>query len=646
MTNSAAGPSSLSEVANRDPGAGGDAGFVVEDDESAICDPDTDQDSDYSNNTKGSKSYGKRKRAKRNKAPGQLPSVKKRRGTRGCLQDLLDMNVDVLHEIFGYLDPLDLLHLARTCKMTRKFLMSRKSWPIWKAARSNIIPKLPECPDDLSEPQYASLAFEKHCHFCLRNLKGIKTVWAARFRICTRCMDGRFLPIVGRVDRNRSGMEELISLRPRLLVSGILEQQWERDYEAAENKEKWLEKEIAKRKEILMHSIRCEMWYQNYEDCLLDQRIAMLCNRAKLVEDRLAQMGWEEEISHMRENNCSLISQNVFLMMACQKNLTESGEPLVFLNFVSANSSSVIQALLPILERTLESYRKERLTDILFDVLSSRIPILEELVDEYRSTIRPDAVALDIGDIFNHPEVLDFMINSKDLQDLSHLDPIRAKLPVILQQLQDGIEDELVTMVEASCGEKHGLERTALLSLATTVFDCGMCCDIRYPRILVHKGAYEPTVPFNLSVFSAELNKTPWNASGQITFNTWAHEILEEVVTLSGFDPATTSFSRMEEADPIFECHDCNNPHLGRFMLQWSAVAQLIRVRMGEVVARQRADYMYLGMACTRCHVKGNSVSLRTHVMSEHGISDPSEEAGDFVVALDSPDLRRTCWIG
>ncbi|KAF8188367.1 hypothetical protein BJ912DRAFT_400491 [Pholiota molesta] len=68
-------------------------------------------------------------------------------------------------------------------------LTSRSSTSVWKAARANIVPAMPDCPDDLSEPQYAVLMFGKGCHHCGRNLASIRTVWLARRRICKRCID-------------------------------------------------------------------------------------------------------------------------------------------------------------------------------------------------------------------------------------------------------------------------------------------------------------------------------------------------------------------------------------------------------------------------------------------------------------------------
>ena len=65
-------------------------------------------------------------------------------------------------QIFGHLKPLDLLHLARTTKDLRAILMKRSSISVWKQARSQF-DNLPDCPDDLSEPQYAELSFGKAC---------------------------------------------------------------------------------------------------------------------------------------------------------------------------------------------------------------------------------------------------------------------------------------------------------------------------------------------------------------------------------------------------------------------------------------------------------------------------------------------------
>ena len=66
-------------------------------------------------------------------------------------------------QISAYLEPLDVLRLARSTRGLNNMLMSRNSRPIWRTARS-YYPDLPDCPPDLSEPQYARLLFERDCH--------------------------------------------------------------------------------------------------------------------------------------------------------------------------------------------------------------------------------------------------------------------------------------------------------------------------------------------------------------------------------------------------------------------------------------------------------------------------------------------------
>lgn len=70
--------------------------------------------------------------------------------------------------------PMDLLNLARTTKVFRRFLMARSAAPLWKTARLND-KGLPECPPHLSEPAYANLAFDTHCHVRFILCHGVST---------------------------------------------------------------------------------------------------------------------------------------------------------------------------------------------------------------------------------------------------------------------------------------------------------------------------------------------------------------------------------------------------------------------------------------------------------------------------------------
>lgn len=70
---------------------------------------------------------------------------------------------DRFQKICSYLRPADLLHIVVTSRRLRSFFLSRRSELTWITARRNHYPTLPECPEAMSEPQYAALLFGPYC---------------------------------------------------------------------------------------------------------------------------------------------------------------------------------------------------------------------------------------------------------------------------------------------------------------------------------------------------------------------------------------------------------------------------------------------------------------------------------------------------
>lgn len=113
---------------------------------------------------------GDQPRKKRQKQVAVKPAVEKattyRKPRRGKLRDLPEMPLDILFEVFAHLLPLDILHLARTSKALRNILMRRSAVCIWRSAfsnRSRLPLPPPPRPEDVTEPQWASLLFDTHC---------------------------------------------------------------------------------------------------------------------------------------------------------------------------------------------------------------------------------------------------------------------------------------------------------------------------------------------------------------------------------------------------------------------------------------------------------------------------------------------------
>ncbi|KAH8115068.1 hypothetical protein DFH11DRAFT_143824 [Phellopilus nigrolimitatus] len=156
--------------------------------------PDSDSDSDGSE----AKQHARpKKRVKTKKEcqgtdddkEGHTPVVvAKARNPRRKLSRLammMSMPIDVFCEIARHLGPHDLLRMARTSKALRNLLMTKDSKSIWRAAEDSV--GLPECPLDLSSPQYASFIFDAFCTHCF-HVKAYKHLTPLRIRLCKKCM--------------------------------------------------------------------------------------------------------------------------------------------------------------------------------------------------------------------------------------------------------------------------------------------------------------------------------------------------------------------------------------------------------------------------------------------------------------------------
>ncbi|KAF9015800.1 hypothetical protein BDZ89DRAFT_435482 [Hymenopellis radicata] len=97
-----------------------------------------DEDDDYGDEV-GLDRETKQQRVKGKKPASSTTATSqvgpKRRGMRGILQKMTDTPLDVLFEIFSYLEPLDLLRMSRTTKDLRQLLMSRSTAFVWERAR-------------------------------------------------------------------------------------------------------------------------------------------------------------------------------------------------------------------------------------------------------------------------------------------------------------------------------------------------------------------------------------------------------------------------------------------------------------------------------------------------------------------------------
>ena len=83
--------------------------------------------------------------------------------------------VTVFSQIASYLRPRDLLNLSRSSKHVRAVFLHRSSLAVWKRVLRKA--GLPECPDDLVEPQYTSLVFDTNICMVILDAR-ISCLWA------------------------------------------------------------------------------------------------------------------------------------------------------------------------------------------------------------------------------------------------------------------------------------------------------------------------------------------------------------------------------------------------------------------------------------------------------------------------------------
>ncbi|KZV95929.1 hypothetical protein EXIGLDRAFT_747896 [Exidia glandulosa HHB12029] len=129
-------------------------------------------------------------------APGPLSKQAKKRARRLAAQaqavqddffDILRLSPEILDSILSYAHPGALVRLIWTCKRFASQLLSRKSAPIWTAARIYGAESVPICPEDVSELRWAYLLFgPSECYTC-EEMGVRKIVFAFRRRVCPKC---------------------------------------------------------------------------------------------------------------------------------------------------------------------------------------------------------------------------------------------------------------------------------------------------------------------------------------------------------------------------------------------------------------------------------------------------------------------------
>ncbi|GAW06805.1 hypothetical protein LENED_008754 [Lentinula edodes] len=275
---------------------------------------DGPENSDDDDNYRNESNYTqfKRNKRRRTKMPDEFRGV---RGKLGLLEKLArDVPLDIMFEIFCYLEPNDLINLARTTRDLRGILMSKSSELIWRTARSNL-DGLPPLPKDLSEPQYADLLFCTHCYFCSKKGACEPPFWSFRTRCCRACAVQTF-PQLYNLKRTQPRDYRDANILPREVISPVtrigrksttvrhighlaLAQRLRAEYDALSKEEDidiWIALKMEEQEAVREHGRLCQEWYvtmlENRQEELLEERKQMIFKKLK-------EIGLREEVEIM-----------------------------------------------------------------------------------------------------------------------------------------------------------------------------------------------------------------------------------------------------------------------------------------------------------------------------------------------------------
>ncbi|OBZ71446.1 hypothetical protein A0H81_08517 [Grifola frondosa] len=393
---------------------------------------------------------------------------------RGGLKDIANMPLDIVFEIFMYLDPSDLLHLARTSKDLRTILMNRSSEYVWKASRQQAR-NLPERPPFLSEPAFANLLFSPHCHKCLQgNIR--KVEWDFFVRYCKKCSEKTITHKCG-----VEAMQLCPDLHPRHVLTSLRDQgmfyhvtevkdllrSWRKfsDYEKAA----FVKKQKLHVEELRRYASLLRTWDTDKSRQRADELADIKNERLKMIKEYLRKEGWGPELDFWgRDTDRKLLSHEVVRKAV---KLTERNWP------------KVRDTLTPLVEET----RERRLKEERETALKSRLYILRNMIIDYKKET-PRTVETEFLPRFAEfafmPEfkaLIDVPSSTKVTLDIFL--PLRASMPKFIARWQADSKAKLAAIVD----KRIGISKDPL-NLAIAVFTCSSCKRLlRYPEVVAHR---------------------------------------------------------------------------------------------------------------------------------------------------------------
>ncbi|KAK7449719.1 hypothetical protein VKT23_013194 [Stygiomarasmius scandens] len=548
---------------------------------------DSDESGTVSRTRKRKRGGGASARSRNGKVVAVDQKFKKVRGKLGLLQRIVtDMPLDVIFEIFLYLEPLDILRLSRTSRDLRDLLTSRSSEYIWRTARLNV-EGLPPLPPDLNEMQYANLAFDNFCHACGHHPCD-NILWDCRLRSCLKCVSTllddsneilveyptvhfsvlqSLVPNFSYRDNRRNGRQQRLyssDAYRRLLAAyqqlpkvenseGIVK--LDEDQRIA-----WFESMEAERNDHLQHVALCEAWVREQRSDRVNELEEIRRQRRKQIETRLRDLGWGPELE-----------------------ILQYSSDFAFHKTVKQTAKLTDRGWAKIAPALIEMMQGERAKRLRCDTLQARFINLKERYEQYildqgleESGYPP------FGDIIAS-EMFQAVIWDTPLDEAIADDAFDEGFTKMQEFIERWIEQKTQVLLQMIRETSPDVAKDSLRS-ASTVLCCRNCGDyLWYPRIFNHPCQSQHSYwhcsdphfdPY--SHFGA-----PWNTNIAVhrglVFPSKASQIMKTVLQVCGL-PIDATIRDLDSLNPLFECKTCtDDPYQptagsGRVFLRWPKV--------------------------------------------------------------------------
>ncbi|KAJ7219575.1 hypothetical protein GGX14DRAFT_355645 [Mycena pura] len=576
---------------------------------------------------------------------------------RGQLKMLPDMPLDILFEIFGHLEPPDVLGLSRTTKALRNILMSRSAISIWKSAFKND-PDLPEVPNGLNEPQYANLAFSPHCHTCFASGEH-NILWAFQVRLCEKCMKGRFDGSPTVLKKYPDVLNNAHLLRSALVGMRHYEEVAEINKQLVEFKkgDSKLEEFVSARKAFVeeTHQVRLSKFVLKFSNRAQGSGLLRAARKERLLQEardrrkeaRLGDLGYSDEVEYLNTTRPLILNEHPLVV---------SGNILTDQEW-NTMKSQLVRLMQGVTEKMQRKKRKL--------LLKNRKRLMLSVLKEYMQGRPLDEINPRAVDIFCSMPRIKAMIEDPSTDAYTTEDNFRivlTDLPELCEQWRESKIRVLLALLPD--GNDHN---SGVLFRATTFFRCADCSEpIGYPRVLAHVCLFELRHGIRnrddeLAHLCLDFDSEPWNADGRrVAHYPAAATSAASVVRACGLDTELTTSQDMDDVGAWLECLRCSHKVKGRAVFRWrkailhdmyhAASAETFRWRLlndddtdaAEALQQKTYETCYsdaLDYVCTHCRQQISFAQMRVHMQFSHSIRDPDLEE-DYVLHADASMLQ------